>query len=861
MNAIILINGEDITDVCRLQETRINYDSTRRLTTASITVMGSPGNTRYDFAHYDEDSYGVTFGELFQVTILDGRDGVTKLFDGQIFSIELVQSDAPTFRVLYKCELNDWAAWLDRSVCWDSSYALPASPSDKAIIEALIGTFAPRITVVPANIAMVVPVIQSFEFKQKTCRQVLDDISALSLGEWRVDFDGILHYGLQSAAPAAPFNISTSPDNITTFPAAVSGYRHDFTNPINRAYVRGGVVGGIHIEASYTDPISVGQYGEYATAVVDEQIATAFDASLRAKSTVLKYAYPIEQGGFTLWRDGLAVGQKIHIVEENLGIDGDYTIRAISLQWETQDLVRYDVQFGAAKPDLELILRTLDMRSRWKSTNPSTTGGGGGGGGTPDPHSVSDESIVIGGLSASVINSINASTIIGHISAGQIGSVNAGVIVGVVSAGQIGSVNATSIQGAIVADQIGSINAATINGVVVSSQLADHIISDLAKYADELRPVLMMDVFPTAVLPDPNFPPNSFFYYIPDGHFYRIDPSGLTFSRDDNPQNVTAKFYHIGAISAGSITGLIVAAQIGSITAGQITGQISAGQIASVNASSISGQITATQIDTVDAASIQGTIEGSQINTVNAGSITGVLTADQIGQVNANTITLGSMSVGGVGAIAINVYNSSAVLVAKIGDLGGGFHGGWFQVFGAGGTGYANAKVKTDLSGNLTITDAAVNITGGASTISTSPSTFDASYGTLALNNADFTDRCAFISRGLVFYYGGSKIGSLVRSPFGGFLELDFTLPGGSQYVLISGANGIRSDSGYSVAGQTVINSSRQFVGSGVDVGSQGVRCGGVNPFSGGVDHFGFTGFIPSSATLNVVGGVIVGYS
>src|SRR4030095_12059038 len=140
LNIIIKLNGEDVTPACRLSDTRINYDSSRRITTASLTVMGRTLNriSRYDYAHYDQDFYAVGIGELYLCTILDGRDGTTKLFEGQIFSMQMEQSDVLGFELFYHCQLNDQASGLDRSVCW-GSYTLPLPASDSDIIKGLVG--------------------------------------------------------------------------------------------------------------------------------------------------------------------------------------------------------------------------------------------------------------------------------------------------------------------------------------------------------------------------------------------------------------------------------------------------------------------------------------------------------------------------------------------------------------------------------------------------------------------------------------------------------------------------------------------------------------------------------------------------
>jgi hypothetical protein len=863
MNIIVLLNGEDITASCLITDTQINYDSTKRLTTAQVTIMGESLTrfARYDYAHYDQDQYSINLKELYEVTILDGRDGVTKLFDGQITVIEMDQSDAAGFQVFYKCSMNDWSAWLDRAVCWnDPQFSLVFPSSDQAIITALIGHFCPQVKL--GTIAKMVPIVQKYDWATKTCRQVLDDMATLAMAEWRVDFNGVLTYGPASAAPAAPYALSTTPDTVSTFPVRVEQYKHDFSNPINTCYVRGAIdpATGLTVQASYQDPISVQQYGVWSSPVVDTQITTSWDASLRAKSTVLANAYPIETGNFIIWTDGLQCGMAVSITEDNIGITGTYWIRALQMNWEDPWTVKYTAQFGSAQPDLETVLRLIAQRAAWATSVQQA--------GTPTPGSVTDASIGQGGLSATSINSVYANTLVGPINATNITTVNASAIVGQVGGnygGNISTVNAGSIQGVITSGQGCTVQATTITGVVVSSQLASGIISDLSKYTDSLRPVPIVQTsanLPT--LPNSNYPPNSFFYYQPDGHFYQINAAGTGWSQNDSPQNTRMSFYHIGAMSAYSIVGLIVAAQIQSVTAGSITGQITAGQIATVNMSSLSGVLSVSNAGRIDVGALQGQISASQIASVNATSITGPITSDKIGSVNAGTITLGSMSVGATGATAINVYNGSMGIIAQIGVLSGGGYGGWFQVFGAGGTSYSTANVYTDTGGNLFLRQVNFNMTVSGFSIVMTPTTFDPSYSSLAIQVTGGGDAAWHVSRGMTLYSGGTNIGSFVRLPAGGGAQLELT-GSGSNYVLITSAGGVRSDQGFTVGGfGKVINSSGQFVGMGVLCTGYGVAAAGFNPYVGGVQYNGVQGLTAFKSgdspqkTIYVAGGCIV---
>lgn len=694
------------------------------------------------------------------------------------------------------------------------------------------------------------------------------------MAEWRVDYSANLHYKSATTSPPAPFGLSTSPDFVTSFPVRVDSFKRDFTNPINRCFVRGGYITGTGTlaVAEYKDPVSIQQYGEFSSAIVDDSITDPYDAQLRAQSTVLKYAYPIEQGSFTIWKDGLEVGMRVRITEEALGIDGEYVIRSMSMEWKDPFTVEYKANFGAAQADLESFLRIIDARTRWKTSNPTS--------GVPLPGSVTDSSIASSGLHEQVIKSVSAgtvtgslqahqigsvqattilgliqagqigtvaaSTIQGLIDAGQIGSVNAGIIVGAIQANQIGTVGATSIQGAIQAGQIGTVNATSIQGVVVSSQLADKIIDDLAKYADALRPVQIFDTPPP--MPNANLPGNSFWYYTVNGHFYKVRSDGSWYDdagTDPDALSGSMKFYHIGKLAAKTITGLIVAAQIQDITAGQITGAIQANQISTVNASSVQGSLSASQIGTVNASAIVGSIQSSQIAAIAADKITGTITAGQIGSINANqiataiqgsqiaaikasTITIGLIGSGQIGSVdagtitvgkinsdqlnsteimvggggskpgKLTVRDGSNSTIAELGTLTGGSFGGWFKVFGAGGTGYSTAKVYTDTSGNLYVKDAYFSVAASGSTINASPATFDSTYSSLAVEVVTGSDKAKLISRGLAVWNGSNYVVTANRSPTTANCGEVVVYKAGTIMITLDGVTGrARADGGF----------------------------------------------------------------
>ena len=872
MEITIEAGGQDISEACRLQDTRISYDLSRRVSTAQITAMGRARGeiSRYDEARYDVDYYGVNIYDHMPVIIRDRNTG-EKLFAGEVTAFDLELTGGRDIQVFYKCDLNDYSQWVDRAVAWGDPADIPMPTSDQELIRRLFANFVPDIDA--TDVALLEPSIAAFEWIGKTVRQCMEDICRLTMGEWLVDYDAKLHYKPTTAAPAAPFRLSSYPDpDNGVYEWTLTSYKRDFSNPVNACFVRGGwAADGItKVAAWYRDPVAIDEFGrEFQLTIVDESITDPYDAQLRAKATVTEYAYPVEQGNFTIWgRDGLKCGQKIRLTQAEINLDADYIIRSLSMHWEDNAVVRYDAAFGRSQPDLETFLRVLEQRTRWASNTKQWS--------TPSPGSVTDESIADSGLHADSIKSIDGKTLaIGSVDANKIGSVNASSItVGKIQGGQIENINAntivagkiqgtqieninasTVVVGKLQGNQIENINAAEIKvGVIVSDQLADRIIDNLAKYAEALRPIQVIaigDPWPPA-MPNDNFPPNSYFYYEPNGHFYKIRPDGTYW--DDvgtSPADLTGemKFYHVGKISAQSITGLILAGQIDTINAGDIVGgieagqihtidastitvgQLQSGQIGSVNATAISvGKLQSNQIGSIDAATITvGKIQGSQIQNIDASTITiGSLQGSRVENINAGTITIGKiedgqlgqnitgghLAVGTIDSSKLNateilvggggnrpgkftVTNAAGAVIGYIGNLDGANYGGWFSVFGAGGTGYTTAKVYTNTAGNLFIKDADFQINSGAYKIYSSTTTFDSTYSTIAWMVDGGGQKTSLISRGVVIYEGATKVGALVRSPTGAYLDLECTTGG---YILLSGQTGVvRADGGFKV--------------------------------------------------------------
>lgn len=730
MRPKVYVNEADYSTSVLVEGLEISQNITDRVSTASITFRSQAGEpSLYDEANYDIDIYSVDVKELYSVRI-ENRDTGKAQFSGTIRNIRPVRKSPTT--VFYECQCQDWSTVLDESYIELETFE---GLSDQAIIQFLVNKYtAGQLTALPENISSIV-FLTVWEVREKTLRQALDEIVEFSGADWRIDWDKNLIYFLPTDFPA-PFGLSSTPNSVAgqiglTWDAmsgtwqstgetwdetgeldqfagsttltwnAITGtwdeassdvtwvdpgeaglvtfgidaftqYDRDAIRIINRCTVLGAVLpGGKRLRVVYDDPISQMNYGIRAHTVVDDQITVGATAMLRAKALVEENAYPRETISLKTFIDGLEVGQSLAIYHRAHFINGTYVIRELRIKQITRNLTEYSITAGARPPDTLRLLRTIDARSRRNTGAPVAN---------PADGTVTDSSIATGGLTADVIESVNANSIFGTITAEKIGSVSAAVISGAINASQIATVSATSIQGVITANQVGSITATTIQGVILSNQVADGLLDRLSLYSDSLRPIPSFASPPS--LPSDNHPDGAFFYNTTNGFFYKNIGGSWIVVPEGTAVAGKLEYYHIGTIKAQSIIGVILAAQIESINASQIVGQISASTIGVINVSALTGVLTAGSAAKIDVGALQGSLTVDRISNLSSfdiGLFSGTITISKISNLGAFSISnfSGSLDVGQLtgtlttaNVARINVGTMLGLLQAsQIGDL------------------------------------------------------------------------------------------------------------------------------------------------------------------------------------------------
>jgi len=288
-------------------------------------------------------------------------------------------------------------------------------------------------------------------FARCTLADAIDRLAELNGFEWYVDYFKFLHFFAEDTNAAA-FGLSTSPDNVTTFPFRLTRYDKDASALVNKVTVSGGVyysadtylyrpgdgssteiwvpyklhapsgetaikvwkwngsswvaqtVGADYLD-SLTDYNVLYNYqekllkfavapGNYAQAVkiqcqyevsvlrvvrnyesyneygrwledviVDTAIVSDEVADLRGANYLTENALAKESGTVEITKDGLRVGDYVHVHESIRGIDGDYLVRALTTRFLGNQVAQYTAEFGRYYPGLIDLLIDLKRKS------------------------------------------------------------------------------------------------------------------------------------------------------------------------------------------------------------------------------------------------------------------------------------------------------------------------------------------------------------------------------------------------------------------------------------------------------------------------------------------------------------------
>lgn len=371
MNLHVAIDGRDVTTLT-LFRTEIRQDSTDAVSTATIHYLNEFGTgSHYGTGRYGTARYAFAPREWSEVVLTD--DAGVRQFAGYITSVQHVEESGNITR--YVCTCSDYGILLDRTTL---NRVYENQTDEDIILDAFTAAPAP-ITVNPANIALLVADMATFEAKDISLREMMERICDLTGGEWRVAYDGNLLYYAPGAV-SAPFGLSDIPDGVTTFGHRMDAATRDFSAAANRITVLGGLAeGGAEITSLAQSAESQSKYGILSATVVDRSIPDQATADLRANAEISQRALPRINGRATTWKDGLTVGQTLSVRNAPYNINNSYVIRALNMRFIRMGAAlniggmecraEYDVEFGQRLPDFVTALRRLEQRPK-QPTNP-----------------------------------------------------------------------------------------------------------------------------------------------------------------------------------------------------------------------------------------------------------------------------------------------------------------------------------------------------------------------------------------------------------------------------------------------------------------------------------------------------------
>lgn len=123
----------------------------------------------------------------------------------------------------------------------------------------------------------------------------------------------------------------------------------------------------IPIIALVRDQISIGSYGSYQTAVIDQSITSVGEAQSRAKAELKKYSAVVNEATFKTTKTGLRTGMQIVVNSSVRGINKTFKINRITGKARTPNQMEYTVSLIASGQvtftDIMVNLLTADKQN------------------------------------------------------------------------------------------------------------------------------------------------------------------------------------------------------------------------------------------------------------------------------------------------------------------------------------------------------------------------------------------------------------------------------------------------------------------------------------------------------------------
>jgi hypothetical protein len=840
MRLRVAIEGNDFSDVALIDGLTITQDSTEAISTTILPLIRRYGESRYDHALYDRAAFNYSWvvQEWEEVVIWD-QDTSEIVFGGLIRSVARQLTGPHT---ILNLGLSDWGILFERTLV---TQTWPDGTPDSTIVEDLV-RLVPQLSA--GTIVTQFANLGAIEAKDQRIRDVLDNLCQLTGSEWNVSYDGKVNY-YRSGSIVAPFGLSDEPDGTTLQPYQLDNYTTDFSDAANSVITLGAETDTGEIRGAAADTTSQNRYGVLALTLVDRNIGDTTTANIWAQTEVATRSQPRPNVTASLYTPGLTRGMTVYVEASKYGLSADTVLRTLTIVVMAPDrertpvagqVLKYTAVLGWRPPDLIYTLRRMQRRPVERTISPPAI---------VPPGSITPDDLAAGIAPVYVVdhkpvgaewNNYPADAVFFNTTDRKLyrrtGNDWTAVVPTTDIEGQLqthqfapGSVTTTVLaDGSVVTAKIpaGAITAPTIAiGAVTPSAIADGAVVTAKIPAGAITgpQLAASSVTANAIAANAIAATNLQAGSVTAGALAANSvTAGAMAANSVTAASVAASAITATALAAGSVTANAIAAnavysqaiQANAITSIHLVANaVVAGKIAALAV--VAGNLAADAV-------VAGTIAAGAVRVGNIAA--GAVTADTIavGAVTAQSIQTGSITsdkfntieisvgFGGFKPGRIAVYANTG-LTALLGDMGGAglpantYFGIWARMCGFGGSGYNDAPMRTDTGGNLFLRQVSLTISASdGSSINTSPTTFDSTYGSIALKvdkpGDSFT---ALVSRGLVVRTSGNTTcGAFVRSPTNASTsELTIYSPGGALNIWLDGITGVARATGFQSGG------------------------------------------------------------
>jgi len=203
---------------------RVEYIKPRTLSIESLLTR------RVDTcAFVMERADAVKPGGWDEIVVLDGSD---KVFAGYVLKVN--QMDGMSLLHDYEIKCSDYTVFLEK-VLIKEEYE---DTSDQDIIDDLFTDYMP-VDWDGTTYVEKIKTHSKIRFNRMTLLEVIDELASLAGADWYVDYDKQLHFFTSEDNPA-PFSLSDSPDESSSYPYYDLKIAEDHSGIVNRVEVIGG---------------------------------------------------------------------------------------------------------------------------------------------------------------------------------------------------------------------------------------------------------------------------------------------------------------------------------------------------------------------------------------------------------------------------------------------------------------------------------------------------------------------------------------------------------------------------------------------------------------------------------------------